>query len=129
MIEEPVSTAQLMEAVDKDETLEWRQEQASPVEPVDENWPEPESMLDGEVINDLRSRWNTIQIEFVDQPHASVEQAGALVAEAMATVTQALAEKQRILDERWVNRDEVTTEDLRLTVQQYRSFFNYLLSF
>lgn len=127
MIEEPVRTAQHLEAVEENAALDWGQERASLDEPVEER-SEAGPLLDSEDINDLQSRWNTIQIEFVDEPYASVESAGALVAEAMGKIRQALAEKQRALDVRWANREDVTTEDLRVTVQLYRSFFNQLLT-
>lgn len=87
-----------------------------------------ELCLDGAVIDELQSRWNSIQIEFVDQPRTSVEQAEALVAETTEKVARMLSEKRASLDGSWVNHENISTEDLRIALQGYRSFFNRLLS-
>jgi hypothetical protein len=85
-------------------------------------------LLRDEEIDQLRTRWNAIQIEFVDEPRASVEQADALVAEVMKRIAQMFAEKRATLDEQWANHDDVSTEDLRVALQRYRSFFHRLLT-
>ena len=84
--------------------------------------------LDGSMMEDLQSSWNSIQVEFVDEPLKSVQQAKALVAEATGRITRALSEKQAALDGAWTGREDVSTEDLRIALQHYRSFFNHLLS-
>ena len=123
MSEEQVSTAELVDAAEE-ENLD-RTERATSNE-VPESW--QEVLLSGEEIDELQSRWNSIQIEFVDEPHTSVEQADALVAEVMSRITQMFSEKRAILDEQWANQENVSTEDLRIALQSYRSFFNRLLA-
>jgi hypothetical protein len=78
-------------------------------------------------IDELQSRWNLIQKEFVDEPHTSVKQAKALVAETMDQVMRKLSEQQSSLDESIDGGDDISTEDLRIALQRYRSFFNRLL--
>ena len=85
-------------------------------------------LLQDHEIDDLRSRWNSIQTGFVDEPRASVEQADALVAEVMKRIAQMFAEQRATLDKQWADHEDVSTEDLRVTLQRYRSFFNRLLS-
>lgn len=75
----------------------------------------------------MRSRWNRIQVEFVDEPRRSVEQADQLV----GTVTQRLEEifkdQRDKLEHEW-DKGEMSTEDLRMAFRRYRSLFDRLLS-
>ena len=87
-----------------------------------------ETVLETDEIKKFQSRWNSIQIEFVDRPRASVEQADALVAEAMEKIERMLSEKRAVLAERWFNHEDASTEDLRLALHGYRSFLNRLFT-
>lgn len=89
---------------------------------------EPLPWLSSEEVEDLRSRWKSIQIEFVDEPRTSVEKASALVSEALKRIEQVHTNKQTILAERWNNHEEISTEDLRVAIQSYRLFLNRLLA-
>jgi hypothetical protein len=77
---------------------------------------------------DFRSRWNVIQTNFVDEPHSAVEEADSLVAETIKRIAEVFADERAQLEEQWGRGDDVSTEDLRLTLQRYRSFFHRLLS-
>ena len=76
----------------------------------------------------LRKRWSDIQTAFVDEPRRSVEQADSLVAEAMKRLAEGFANERGSLERQWDRGDNVTTEDLRVALQRYRSFFDRLLS-
>jgi hypothetical protein len=76
----------------------------------------------------FRSRWNEIQVRFVDDPKSSVQKAEGLVTETMEWLAQTLSEERTKLESQWERGDDVSTEDLRLALQRYRSFFNRLLS-
>lgn len=76
----------------------------------------------------LRGRWDAIQTSFVDEPRQAVEQADSLVATAMKRLAEIFAEERASLDGQWDRGDDVSTEDLRLALQRYRSFFGRLLS-
>lgn len=78
-------------------------------------------------INDLRHRWDEIQGGFIDEPRAAVEKADRLVEEATARLTDAFARMRAQLDGQWKRGDAVSTEDLRLALRHYRSFFSRLL--
>lgn len=78
-------------------------------------------------IDDFRSRWNAIQVQFVDSPCSAVEQGDTLVAEILERVKQAISNQQQSLNKQWINHDDISTEELRLTLQNYRSFLDYLL--
>jgi hypothetical protein len=76
----------------------------------------------------LQSRWDSIQTGFVDEPRKSVENADALVATAMKRLAEIFAEERSTLEGQWDRGDNISTEDLRLALQRYRSFFTRLLS-
>ena len=77
--------------------------------------------------SDLRRRWSDVQAGFVDEPRRAVEQADSLVAEVMKRLAQGFANERTTLEHQWDRGDNVTTEDLRVTLQRYRSFFVRLL--
>jgi hypothetical protein len=77
---------------------------------------------------DFRTRWTDIQASFVDEPRTAVEHAGTLVAEVMQRLAQVFSDERRRLEQQWDRGDETNTEELRLALQRYRSFFDRLLS-
>jgi hypothetical protein len=86
------------------------------------------ALLERQESERFRNRWNEVQAAFVDEPRSSVEEADALVAEVMKRIAQMFADERGWLEDQWNRGDEVSTEDLRLALQRYRSFFNRLLS-
>jgi hypothetical protein len=77
---------------------------------------------------DLRARWDTIQVGFVDEPRHAVEQADNLVAGTMKRLAEIFAAERSKLESQWDKGENVSTEDLRLALRRYRSFFGRLLS-
>ena len=76
----------------------------------------------------FRSRWNSIQASFVDEPRKAVEQADGLVAEMIKRLATVFADERTKLESQWGRGEDVDTEDLRVTLRRYRSFFDRLLS-
>jgi hypothetical protein len=76
----------------------------------------------------LETQWQTIQATFVDSPRTSVEEADALVTKTIETLAASFAEMRSSLERTWEKDGEVPTEELRLVLQNYRSFFRRLLS-
>lgn len=76
----------------------------------------------------FRSRWSEIQTKFVDDPRLAVEQADALVGEMTDNIVSLFARNRDELERQWTAGEDVSTEDLRRTLQQYRTFFQRLLS-
>jgi hypothetical protein len=92
---------------------------------------EPEErrpLLGDDATSDVGSRWERIQGSFVDEPRRAVEEADALVAELMQQLADSFAKERERLEGQWDRGDEVSTEDLRIALQRYRSFFDRLLS-
>ena len=71
---------------------------------------------------------DTIQAGFVDEPRRAVEQADSLVAGAMKRLAETFANERAKLEAQWDSEESVSTENLRLAVRRYRSFFRRLLS-
>jgi hypothetical protein len=82
---------------------------------------------DGET-DGYRTRWDAIQTGFVDEPRKAVHEADALVAVVIKRLSDVFAEEHNSLENQWGKGDQVSTEDLRLALRKYRSFFERLLS-
>jgi hypothetical protein len=78
-------------------------------------------------VENLQKRWNEIQHIFVDEPRISVQQADALVGEVIEKITQTFAAECNSLGGKWQDSTDISTEDLRQVLQDYRAFFNHLL--
>ena len=85
-------------------------------------------LFSAEEAKDFRGRWDTVQVGFVDEPRRAVEQADSLVAAAMKRLAEMFAAERAKLEGQWSRGDDVSTEDLRLALRRYRSFFGRILS-
>lgn len=85
------------------------------------------ALLDLEESGRLRTRWSEVQGQFVDAPRIAVQQADALVSEVIEQITRTLAKEHGALEGQWKRGDDVSTEDLRMALQHYRSLFNRLV--
>ena len=87
-----------------------------------------EPLFPAENASELRTRWDSIQAGFVDEPRKAVEEADSLVATAMKRLAETFADERAKLETQWDKGDDVSTEDLRVALRRYRSFFGRLLS-
>lgn len=85
-------------------------------------------ILPAEQHDRLRSRWETIQGSFIDEPRQSVEAANELVGDLADRIRERFEEQRHELEGLWERGEEVSTETLRVTLQRYRSFFERLLA-
>ena len=76
----------------------------------------------------FQSRWEEIQVRFVDEPRGAVEDADALVATVMQRLAEGFAQERERLEAQWGRGEDISTEDLRVALQRYRSFFRRLLA-
>jgi len=76
----------------------------------------------------FRRRWEAVQTGFVDEPRRAVENADALVAEIIQELADSFARERNVLESQWSEGDQVSTEDLRVSLRRYRSFFDRLLT-
>ena len=87
----------------------------------------PMPLLSESEMGDFRSQWGKVQTGFVDEPRRTVEEADKLVAAVMQRLAEGFANERSGLEKQWESGDNVSTEDLRLALQRYRSFFDRLL--
>ncbi|MDI2124683.1 hypothetical protein [Yinghuangia seranimata] len=87
-----------------------------------------EPLLPTRETEEFRAAWRAVQSEFVDQPEQSVRAADTLVADVMRMLAESFAAHKENLENQWAKGEEADTEDLRVALQQYRSFFNRLLN-
>jgi hypothetical protein len=136
--EPQLSTADLAAAsertVERDVTRESQRANANvladaPVrEPVETSEDHSTPLFAGNESDDFRHRWTDIQAAFVDEPRQAVEKADGLVAEAMKRLAEIFARERGNLEQQWSKGGDVSTEDLRVALRRYRSFFDRLLS-
>lgn len=84
-------------------------------------------LLSEEKVTPFRERWEACQRGFVDEPRSSVEMADQLVADVVRDLAAQFADERQKLEQQWDRGEEVSTEELRLALQRYRSFFERLL--
>jgi hypothetical protein len=88
----------------------------------------PGPLLPQDFVQDLRTRWDRVQTGFVDEPRNAVQEADELVAQAIKRLAESFADERNKLEQQWGRGDDVNTEDLRISLRKYRSFFQRLLS-
>jgi len=79
-------------------------------------------------LQEFRTRWDQVQIAFVDEPRKAVQDADNLVASTMKRLAEIFSDERKKMEGQWDQGDDVSTEDLRVALQRYRSFFNRLLA-
>jgi len=85
-------------------------------------------LLSNELSHRLQSEWTSVQASFVDEPRVAVKRADELVAFAIKEIAETFARERSGLEAQWDREGEVSTEDLRVALTRYRSFFHRLLS-
>ncbi|SDT82496.1 hypothetical protein SAMN05216371_7284 [Streptomyces sp. TLI_053] len=78
----------------------------------------------------LRAEWHSVQAGFVDDPRQAVQQADALIEKSVGLLTEAVTERRHQLRGAEAAPDgtpAASTEDLRLTLREYRSLLERLL--
>lgn len=121
-----------VDVVDKEEVeTEQKVEQRTPEMKAPTTVSDDENLVplfEQDATKKFRSRWLAIQSKFVDDPSASVKQADDLVADIIKSVTMNFADRRVSLEKQWNSGENVSTEDLRVALKRYRSFFDRLLT-
>jgi len=81
-----------------------------------------------EIAKDFRCQWDAVQSSFVDDPRGAVRQGDELVARVMKSLTETFSSERAKLEGQFDQSDKMSTEDLRLALRRYRSFFERLLT-
>ncbi|MET9067402.1 hypothetical protein [Streptosporangium sandarakinum] len=77
--------------------------------------------------DEIRRRWQEVQVGFVDDPRDSVTRADALLEELVGSLRTALERRTASLRQRW-DGDEHDTERLRIALRDYRATLEQLLN-
>jgi hypothetical protein len=77
---------------------------------------------------DFRSRWDVVQRGFVDDPREAVRAGDELVAQVIKSLAETFADQRSELEGGRDHTEESTTENLRISLRRYRSFFERLLA-
>ena len=91
--------------------------------------PEPlAALFPTEAAQEFRSRWDAVQIGFVDDPQRAVQQADELVAQVMKSLAESFAQQRSQIEAGVRDSGQASTENQRIALQRYRSFFQRLLT-
>ncbi len=118
--DEPLTTADLL-----------RRDPAPPQLDAHADMPDEQKhdpLFAGGECDQFRGRWHDIQGSFVDEPKDAVKKADELVAAVVKRLTEVFADERAKLEHEWSQGQDISTEDLRLALRRYRSFFDRLLS-
>jgi len=81
-----------------------------------------------DVSDRFRTQWDGVQASFVDDPRQAVRRGDELVAQVMKSLAQTFSEERASLEAQSDRSDAANTENLRVALRRYRSFFERLLS-
>jgi hypothetical protein len=87
-----------------------------------------EPLFTPDMTETYRSRWRAVQTSFVDDPRQAVRKGDELVAQIMTNLANSFAEERHRVEAQLDATGEGTTENLRVALRRYRSFFDRLLS-
>ncbi len=71
----------------------------------------------------FRSRWDAVQRSFVDNPQEAVQAGDELIARVIKSLAESFSEQSSALEKGLDQADRSSTENLRLALRRYRSFF------
>lgn len=134
---EPLSTADLARTSTQQETTEQVRNRAieenkategSNIRHLPQREHSTEPLFKQTDAGEFRTRWDQVQGAFVDDPRHAVEDADHLVADAIKLLATQFADERSQLEKQWQQGSDVSTEDLRVALQRYRSFFERLLA-
>jgi hypothetical protein len=87
-----------------------------------------EPLFTPELAETYRVQWTSIQSGFVDDPRRAVRSGDELVAQIMTNLANTFADERHRVEAQLDSTGEGSTEELRVTLRRYRSFFERLLS-
>lgn len=130
-----IGTADIAAAADRRQAIQQRdaeQQQGVPPMPRNEMDGSAEKLaplFDHQLAEDMRRRWSDIQSGFVDDPGRAVQQADELVAQALQDLARSFSHHRAEIESEAKGGDaQPSTENLRIALRRYRSFFERLLS-
>jgi hypothetical protein len=99
-----------------------------PVSAAGEERDDGQPLFSEELSASYQLRWEQVQTRFVDEPRGAVKDADGLVAKLMQQLAEGFAEERERLEAQWDRGEDISTEELRVALTRYRSFFQRLLA-
>lgn len=96
--------------------------------PMDAGDEQLAALFTPEMAREFRSRWDAVQIGFVDDPKLAVRHADELVAQVMRTLAESFSSERSRFEGEMDHAGSASTETMRVALRRYRSFFERLLS-
>jgi hypothetical protein len=87
-----------------------------------------EPLFAKDLAESYRVRWTSIQSGFVDDPRRAVRSGDELVAEIMTNLADTFSQERHRLETQLDETGEGSTENLRIALRRYHSFFERLLA-
>jgi hypothetical protein len=112
----------------RDAARDRAEDEATPVGAARDQGSFGTSYLGEHSTEDSWQEWRVIQADFVDNPREAVSKANRLVGELIDSIVRQFNTERNQLEQRWSSGEDVSTEDLRKSLQTYRDFFGRLLS-
>jgi hypothetical protein len=72
---------------------------------------------------EVHARWDGIQVGFVGERCRAVREVVALVSVPIKWLAEIFAQEHQKPEQRWDRRENGSSEDLRVALQRFRSFF------
>jgi hypothetical protein len=86
------------------------------------------ALFPSDELQSFRTRWDSVQTSFVDEPQQAVREADSLVANVVKRIEGQFSADRQKLESQWEGGGDASTEDLRQAMKRYRSLFERLLS-
>ncbi|HEU5295795.1 MAG TPA: hypothetical protein VFU71_13520 [Burkholderiaceae bacterium] len=125
-VAESLAAAHAQEEQKVEDAVVTREHSAEGEMPVNDNGRRIATLFTADVAQDYRGRWDAAQIGFVDDPREAVRLADELVAQMMKTLVQSFTSERKQLEAQL--SDTASTENLRVAMQRYRSYFQRLIT-
>lgn len=84
------------------------------------------ALFSREAAKSYSDQWDAVQTSFVDDPKQAVRRADELVAQVLKNLAETFSAQRITLEDQ--SNDGASTENLRVALRRYRSFFRRLLS-
>jgi hypothetical protein len=131
--ERNLSTADLLAATEAQTARRSEPDQGAPVQERQDLAPRAEEeqlapLFNPQATQAFRDQWDAVQIGFVDDPKRAVQRADELVAQVMKSLAETFSNERAQLEGQVQEAEQVSTENLRVALRHYRSFFQRLLS-
>lgn len=81
----------------------------------------------GEAVAGLKQRWLETQAHILDDPREAVTRADGLMDDVLKHLNASLGVMRQSVHDQWAKDESLSTDELRTTMQRYRTLFRHIL--